>query len=129
MVWEDEELEVSLPAEAADALGVVFTGDSFEVATGRLGRTAKAYLRGLRRGDEIRSINGIRPSNAAHAQTILGRKSIFGDIHKIKVIRPGLHRQVLLPLQIAGLLVLAYLAYRFGPSLGGKGERGEQSEL
>ena len=83
----------------------------------------------MRAGDSIRTINGIRPYNAEHAREVMGRRSIHGDIHKVKVIRPGLRRSLERPLWYLLIFVLAYLAYAYGPSLGIAGQLGLQDEL
>jgi hypothetical protein len=130
MSWYDESLEVSVPAESANTLGVVFSGASYgEVTADVLDESASAYGRGLRVGDTVNSINGIRPYSAEHARSILERRSVFGDIHKLKVIRRGMRHSLETPLIIACVLVLAYLGYLFGPSLGRRGEHGDQLEL
>ena len=130
MSWEDEEFEFSMPAETAAALGIQLAGTGYDSVTAELlNEQGSAYDRGMRAGDSIRTINGIRPYNAEHAREVMGRRSIHGDIHKVKVIRPGLRRSLERPLWYLLIFVLAYLAYAYGPSLGIAGQLGLQDEL
>ena len=130
MAWEDEELEFSVPAETAATLGLQLGGTGYDgVKADALNESASAFERGIRVGDSIRTINGIRPYSADHAKEVMGRRSIHGDIHKVKVIRPGLRRTLEKPLWYLVILVFAYLAYVYGPSLGIAGQLGLQDEL
>ena len=78
------------------------------VTAGPLSASATAFTSGLRRGDIILSLNGIRPYDVNHAREILSRRSIFGEIHKIRVLRPGLGRTLATPLIVACLLVRCF---------------------
>ncbi|KAL1519262.1 hypothetical protein AB1Y20_022791 [Prymnesium parvum] len=116
MRWEEAELELSVPAETASALGIKLREAGFEVRVASLSARATAYKKGLRSGDRVRSINGICPLNAAHAKEILGRRSIHGNTHKLVLKRPGLRELSQVPAMIFLTCLFAYCVYAYGPS-------------
>ena len=124
--WADLPLELVMAAEQAGTLGIEFGKSDDGVNVKLLSNTAGAHEAGLRVNDLIRSINGIRPYSESHAHEIMKRRSIHGDVHKLRIVRPGLGRALLTPIIVTCLLIIAYVAYLYGPSLGG---RHEQLEL
>ena len=120
--WEDRPLEFAVAAEKAGTLGMEFGETEDGVTIKLLSTTAGAYTAGLKVSDIVRSVNGIRPYSGEHAREIMQRRSIFGDVHKLRVVRPGLKRVMRMPMLVLCLLVLAALAYSYGPSLGGSHE-------
>lgn len=127
MEWADQLLELRLPAKPAEELGLSLEGDRAAIVA--LAERAAASDVGLRVGDEIHSINGIRTRSTEHAHEILKRRSIFGDVHQLYIVRPGFNRRVRIPWSFAVLIALCYVVHRCCATLLNNGKYAERDEL
>ncbi|KAL3912443.1 MAG: hypothetical protein SGPRY_008337 [Prymnesium sp.] len=127
--WRSAELEVCTPATGASSLGITFADALFQVNLRQVDKTSIGFKRGLRAGDIVRSINGIRPGDADHAQAILVRPSIFGEMHKLIVFRPGWQDMLQMPTFVLCLIATACVIFAYFPFDRLQEERLDRDEL
>lgn len=126
--WRSAELEVCTPATGASSLGITFSDSLFQVNVRQVDKRSIGFKRGLRAGDIVRSINGIRPGDADHAEAILVRPSIFGEMHKLIVFRPGWQDMLQVP-AIVLCLITALVIFAYFPFYRLQEERLDRDEL